>query len=282
MGGGITMYTIGLPNGSLYEPTMALLAKIGIKVNVSGRDFKASVEGTKLFKQAIIMRPQDIPEAIYDGMLDCGVCGLDCVCESELENQLAMITELGYAKKSLKPARIVAFSREKKLVDNIHILVTSEYPILARRVFSKATIRFSHGTTEAKVAFGKYDYGVGVVESGQSLRDNNLIIVKEIMRAPAVLMAKTLSPDLLGFGKLLKGAILSEIYVLVKMNVPQNKLNAVLKALPSLESPTISPLAKGGSAIETGVPKEQIADLIPKLSELGATGIVVQSLDVLY
>jgi len=163
---------LGIPNGSLEKPTIELLKKIGLKMNIGGRKFESVVEGFDVFSKVIKMRPQDIPEAIIDGMIDVGITGLDQVYESGQEKELKIIAELNYSKKLKKPVRVVLFSKNSSFVDKEGLLVASEYPVLTKKFFKKATIRFSHGGTEQKVAYGKYDYGVCVTETGESLRKN--------------------------------------------------------------------------------------------------------------
>lgn len=276
------MKTLGLPNGSLQEATIQLLNKVGIGVSVSGRQFKAEINGANIFKKAIIMRPQDIPEAVIDGALDCGICGWDCVAEAGKENELEKIAELWYGKKTRNAVKIVVIGKGKKLRDDPDVLVAAEYPNLAKTVFKLAKIRFSHGGTEQKVAYTKnYDYGVCVLETGRSIIENGLKIVKVIMKSPTVIIAREKSADVEQFAALLTGGLDGEKYVLIKMNVEQDAYQAVIPVIQALKSPTISDLKRGGMAIEAVVRKRTIADLIIKLRQRGASGIIVQNINLI-
>lgn len=193
--------TLGIPNGSLYRPTVDLLDKIGMNIIFNGRSFKAEIKGSELFNKALIVRPQDIPLMVDREIVSCGICGWDCVQESGI--QLNKVVELNYSKVTKKAVKIVVFGRDNVLVDNERIIVSSEYPNLARRVFKRAKIDFSYGSTEVKIFAKIYDYGVCVTETGKSLADNGLKVVKTILISPTVCIAKNLLPEIVEFGALL-------------------------------------------------------------------------------
>jgi len=272
---------LGLPNGSLFEPTITLFKRVGITIRVRGRNFMADIRGAGLFEKALIMRPQDIPEAIVDGVIDAGICGWDCVVEAGLEGKILRIVELPYGKNSKSPVQVVAFGKSERLIDEAGILVAAEYPRLAKRVFKEAGIRFSHGTTEAKVAYGRYDYGVGVVETGRSLADNGLNIVATLLVSPTVLVAKEKSLEIECFGQFLKGGLEAENYRLLKMDADSEAKEKIIRILPAIQAPTVSGLSDGKFAIETVVRREEVFNLIFRLQNLGARGILVQEINVL-
>lgn len=272
---------LGIPNGSLFEPTVTLLTKIGIEITVNGRNFEAVIEGSDIFKTAYIMRPQKIPNAIARGAIDCGICGWDCVVESGRENELEKIQDFSYSKRTKKPVRIVVFGRTGDFVDGKSISVSSEYLNIARSAFKEARIDFSYGSTEVDVLAGMYDYGVCVTETGRSLTDNGLKIVKTILLSSTVLMAKQNLQSVEFLGKLLKGALDAENYQVIKMDASMQLKERILSALPSIQSPTISELADHSLAIETVVLKNETADLLIKLQSLGAKGIIVQDMNII-
>lgn len=272
---------LGIPNGSLFEPTIILLGKIGIEVIVNGRNFEAVIEGSDIFKTAYIMRPQKIPHAIGKGAIDCGICGWDCVVESGMENELEKIQEFFYSKRTKKPVRIVVFGRTENFVDEKGISVSSEYLNIARSVFKEARIDFSYGSTEVDVLAGMYDYGICVTETGKSLEENGLKIVKTILSSPTVLMSKKDYQEIQFFGRLLKGALNAEKYQLIKMDVGRRMKERVLSILPAVQSPTVSKLADGSFAVETAVLKDEMADLIIKLQKIGARGIIAQDMNII-
>jgi len=152
---------LGIPSGSLFDSTVALLRKVGIEVVVNGRNFMAEIRGSDIFSRAIIMRPNDLPLALKNGIVDGIITGLDMCLESGLEKELCIIIELNFSKKSKVPARVVIFCRENdsdEIVDSEEILVSAEYINLAKTIFKKAQVFFSTGSTEIKVAIEEFGY----------------------------------------------------------------------------------------------------------------------------
>ena len=272
--------TLAIPNGSLHEVTVELLAKSGIKLIPNGRRFIVELKGSDVFDRALIMRPQDMPEALFDGGVDAAITGYDCLCESGLENVLAIITKLEYSKKTRQPVRIVVLGKNDRLIDEDNILVTSEYPNLTKPIFKKSKIRFSHGGTEQKVAYGKYDYGVCVTETGESVVGNGLKIVKTILTSSTIFAAREVLPEYRYFGELLVGALRSERYRLLKINVMAKDLEGVLNILPALNAPTVSKLADGNFAVETVVEGDKAGNLIVLLKGIKVSGILVCPIDI--
>lgn len=276
-----TRKTLGLPNGSLFESTTQLLKRVGITVSVNGRSFFATIQGTAIFNQVLIMRPQDIPEALADSVIDVGICGWDCVVEAGLENTVNKIVDLPYGRSSRGSVRIVIFGKTKELIDEKGVLVTAEYVNIAKRFFKKATVRFSHGTTEAKVAYGKYRYGVGVVESGQSLTDNGLEIIGVLLVSPTVMISRKKLPEIEYFGRLLKSGLDAENYRLLKLDVDADAKDRILQILPAIQAPTVNQLAGGNYALESVIKREEATDLIFRLQKLGARAILVQEINII-
>ncbi len=274
---------LAIPNGSLYAPTMEMLRKAGVNINFSGRSFEAKIYNSSLFDRAILMRPQKIPEAIARGVADVGITGLDWFTEKNLRKILAVIQELNFGKISKEPVKIVVFGKANKIVDKKSITVSAEYVNLAKTVFKKAKIDFSEGSTEVDVSTGVYDYGVGVCESGQSLRDNGLKILKVIMESPVVLIAKKSTPELKLFGEILNGTLEGEKRSLIKFDCTKKAKDAILKFLPAVDAPTVNRLSNGNYAIETVVYKNLVSDLMPKLRLAGARkgSIIVQDINII-
>lgn len=273
--------TLGLPNGSLFEPTIQLLKRVGITISLNGRSFFADIQGTNIFSQVLIMRPQDVPEAVVDGAIDVGICGWDCVVEAELDDVVNKIVDLPYSRSTRRSVRIVIFGKTEELVDEKDVLVTAEYVNIAKKFFRKATVRFSHGTTEAKVAYGRYRYGVGVVESGKSLADNGLKILKGLLVSPTVMISRENTPKFEYFGRLMKAGLDAENYRLIKLDAGRLAKEKILKILPSIQAPTVNRLANGNYALEAVVKKEEATDLIFQLQKLGAKGILVQEINII-
>jgi len=273
--------TLAIPNGSLFEKTVQLLKKAGATFHFGKRKFETGVEGLGNFDRIIIMRPQAIPLTVRRGIVAAGICGWDCVIESGLEKSLELITELQYSKATSSPVRVVVFGKKKKLIDSPGTMVLTEYPNMAKRVFKKATLDFSHGSTEVQILSGAYDFGVGITETGESLRANGLKIVKTILVSPTVIVARKSTPELNIFGEIMKGAIDAEKYQLVKMNADQKAKKKILAILPAMKSPTISQLADGSFSIETVVRKNSLVSLLMSLRKIDATDILVQDINII-
>ena len=282
-------FTLGLPNGSMQDPLCDLLSRIGLDVRPRGRNGQVCVDGFDLFSQAVYMRPQDIPAALLKRQIDCGICGLDCVVETELsqtgegDTRIQRLQELRTSRDTRDPARVVLFGRPDSppLLQNATVSISSEYPAITRDRYPNADIDFSHGSTEIKVAMKLFDNGVGVTITGVSLRENGLEIIDEFMVSPIVVIARVRVPEFVALGDLMAGALEAEDQQLIKMNVDNIQKNAVLDVLPALRAPTLSRLSDRASAIETVVPKPQTAGLLIRLRTLGATDIVVQDINAI-
>ncbi len=282
-------FTLGLPNGSMQGPLCDLLSRVGLDVRPTGRNGQVAMEGLDLFGQAVYMRPQDIPGALLKRQIDCGICGLDCVVETELaheagsDTRLRRLAELNISRETRTPARVVLFRRQdsRPPSQNATAAISSEYPAITRARYPHAAVDFSHGSTEIKVAMKLFDYGVGVTITGDSLRENGLEIVEEFMVSPIVLIAREPRPEFVALGDLMAGALEAENYQLVKLNVDNRRRPAVLKTLPARRAPTLSPTSDSASAIETVVPRSQTAGLLIRLRTLGATDIVVQDINAI-
>lgn len=276
--------TLGIPSGSLYEATLKLLQKVGIEVNVNGRNFIVEITGSEVFDKAIIMRPNDLPLALNNGIVDVAITGYDMLMESELEKDLCIIQKLGYAKKSKSSAKVVLFCREDdsdEIVDSKETLVSSEYLGIAKNIFKKAKIVFSTGSTEVKIAderFG-FRYGIGITETGKSLEDNGLKILKFLV-APVVLLARGKITEVEIIGQILKGALDAETFQLLKFNADLEAKEALIKTLPAMESLTVNTLADGAIAIETAITKNVITDIVVAIKKLGGRNILIQNINV--
>lgn len=281
-------FTLGLPNGSMQNPMLQLMSKVGIDIHTNGRSGLAQISDDGFVKQAIFMRPQDMANALLQNQIDCGICGLDWLLEAELEHNLfpnktiKRLCELPLSRKRKQSARIVLFGRKDgPSPQATTTTISSEYPNMTRRHYPNADIAFSHGSTEVKVALGQFDYGVCLTETGSSLRDNNLHIIDELLVTPTVFIARVETPELIAFGDLLLGALKAEDHHLIKLNLGRQYLQAVLQFLPALRAPTITPLSDQAFAIETVVPRNKTASLLIELRTQGATDIVVQNMNAI-
>jgi ATP phosphoribosyltransferase len=281
-----------LPKGSLEESTLELFADADLKVNRSSAiAYQASIRDDRI-ADVTILRPQEIPLYVAQGIYDVGITGRDWVDESSAD--VVSLGELPYSKTpgvdSIRIVLAVADASPCKSIEDLTggdrpLRVATEYPELARRTLSAAgvdaEISMSYGATEAKVP-DIADCVVELTETGGALRAAGLRIIHTLLVSYTELIANPASaadPDkrraMDQIATLLMGTLEAREKVLVKLNVSAELRAAVLARLPSLRSPTVSELAgDGGFAIETVVRKDEINTLIPELKELGASDIL--------
>ncbi len=235
-----------------------------------------------------ILRPQEIPRYVADGMFDIGITGRDWVEETGAE--VVPIGELPYSKSSPDPVRVVLLVAQDSPVQRISDLpdrcrVSTEYPEITRRAFEKAgidaDIRLSYGATEAKIP-EIADAVVEITETGRAIRAARLRIVETLLVSRTELIANPESASdperrhaMNQICTLLVGTLEARTKVLLKMNVLSGSLEAVLGMLPAMKAPTVSELSgRSGFAIETVVEKAGVNVLIPALKDAGATDII--------
>lgn len=277
--------TIGLPSGSLMEPTLALFAKAGFSISGSSRSYRPAVDDPEL--RIRILRAQEISRYIEHGYLDCGITGRDWVEENA--SDVHEVVPLAYSKTSSAPTRWVLVVPEDSPVRTAADLegkrVATEAVGITRRFFEKAGVKaeveFSWGATEVKVP-DLVDAIVDITETGSSLRANKLRIVDTLMESyPALYAGRGAWADewkrrkMENIALLLKGALAARDLVGLKMNLPEKSLKNLLEALPSLRNPTVSPLAQPGwVAVETVIEEKVVREIVPTLKALGAEGII--------
>jgi ATP phosphoribosyltransferase len=277
-----------LPKGSLEKATMELFSDADLAVRRSSDvDYRASIDDPRI-EEVRILRPQEIPRYVADGMFDIGITGRDWVEETGTE--VLSIGELPYSKSSVEPVRVVLLVAQDSPVARIADLpdgcrVSTEYPELTRRAFEKAgigaDIRLSYGATEAKIP-EIADAVVEITETGRAIRAARLRIVETLLVSRTELIANPESASdperrhaMNQICTLLVGTLEARTKVLIKMNVPPDCLEAVLRMLPAMKAPTISELSgRSGYAIETVVEKSGVNVLIPALKDAGATDII--------
>jgi ATP phosphoribosyltransferase len=277
-----------IPKGSLEEQTLALLRDADLPVRRSGdREYNARIDDDRI-SQVAILRPQEIGKYVEEGLFDLGITGLDWI--QETGSDVEILADFPYAKTGsggnlrivLAVLRDSGVKKPGDLPEGTR--VATEYPNLARRYFEGLGIRAkvipSAGATEAKVP-NIVDAIVEITETGSTLKAHGLEIVDDILFTSTKLIANRDSyadparrKVIDEIKTLLMSTIAARGKVLLKMNVAKDREAAVLDILPSLESPTVSHLANGDSAIETVVEKSTLAELIPRLKENGATGIL--------
>jgi ATP phosphoribosyltransferase len=289
------MLRLVLPKGSLEEATLELFAAADLAVTRSSEvDYRATIDDPRV-DEVRILRPQEIPLYVADGLFDVGITGRDWV--EERGSDVASLGVLHYSKSTASPIRVVLAvpteSRVSSVVDlaaaatgpDGALRVATEYPELARRFLEthgvSAEVSLSYGATEAKVP-DIADCVVEITETGRALRAAGLKVVETLLVSHTELIAnpaaakdtdKRHAMDQLL--TLLQGALEARGKVLVKLNVTAEQLPGVIEVLPALRSPTVSELFGGGGfAVETVVPKSEINVLIPALKDRGATDII--------
>jgi ATP phosphoribosyltransferase len=278
---------IVLPKGSLERATLELFEAADLAVNRSSDiEYRAVIDDPRV-EEVRILRPQEIPTYVAEGLFDIGITGRDWV--EETGSDVVSLGELRYSKATANPVRIVvavAGDSPAQRVEDLPqgVRVSSEYPELTRRYFAArgiaADVRLSYGASEAKVP-DIADCVVDITETGRALRAAGLRIIDTILTSFTEVVANHAAYDdpdkrhAMGqLMTLLNGALEARTKVLLKLNVAAEDYEAVLNVLPSAKSPTVSELAGGGYAIESLVEKRLINLVIPALKDAGATDLL--------
>ena len=276
---------IGLPSGSLQESTIDLFAKAGYQITGSKRSYKPAVDDPEL--ELRLLRAQEISRYVEHGFLDCGITGKDWIEENNSDVEL--IEKLEYSKATSGPTRWVLVVPKGSSIHSVKDLqgkriATEAVGITTRFLESRgviANVEFSWGSTEVKVP-ELVDAIVDITETGTSLAANNLRIIEVITESyPQIIGNRESMKDAWKRAKiqrltlLLKGALNARDKVGLKMNMEEHKLKQLLRRLPALRNPTVSPLAQSGwVAIETVIDEKVVREIIPDLKDLGAEGII--------
>lgn len=282
------MLRLVLPKGSLERATFDLFEAADLRVRrPSDREYRGTIEDPRI-ESVAILRPQEIPTYIEDGLFDVGVTGEDWIAETGAD--VTKVAALEYSKTTDRPVKIVLAAPTDAGIHSARDIkpgarISTEFPNLTKRFFDElgipVEIYLSYGATEAKVP-EIVDAIVDLTETGSTLRRHGMEIVHVLLESRTHLIAnndtyanpeKRKAVDELTI--LLRGAVAARGRVLVKLNVDDAGLKEVIDLLPAMRAPTVSPLAQEGYyAVETIVQKSEINVLIPKLKSLGAEDIV--------
>jgi ATP phosphoribosyltransferase len=281
------MLRLVLPKGSLEAATFDLFDAADLTVKRSSQvDYRASIADPRI-SEVRILRPQEIPTYVAEGLFDIGITGRDWI--EETGSVVESLGKLNYSKATNDPVRIVVAVANDSQFQQVADLprgvrVTSEYPRLTKQFFQDrgidADVRLSYGASEAKIP-DIADCVVDLTETGRALRAAGLRIIDTIITSHTELIANPTS--FADPGKrhamqqlltLLEGALEARDKVLVKLNVSDQCYAAVLKVLPAAKSPTVSKLASGDWAVESVVEKRSVNTVIPALKDAGATDIL--------
>lgn len=277
---------LGLPKGSLQEATFALFKKAGFDFRMSsGRSYHPSVDDGEI--SPLLIRPQEIPRYIEQGILDAGLTGKDWIEDNA--SDVLEVAEFTYSKATLNPIRVVLAAPNDSPIMSAQDLrgkrIATEYVRLTERYLAQhdvaANVEFSWGACEVKVP-ELADAIVVNTETGSSLRAHNLKIVDTILTSTTRFAVNRQAWDddwkrakIENITMLLRGALEAEQMVGLKMNVRREQLDAITELLPALNTPTVAPLADGAwVALEIIVAEKTVRDLLPRLKRAGAEGIV--------
>lgn len=281
-----TLLKLGIPKGSLQNATIDLFKRSGWKINVNGRNYFPEINDDTI--ECTLCRAQEMSRHVENGTLDAGLTGKDWTAENK--SDVHVITDLVYSKTSARPARwvlaVAPDSPIKKLEDLEGKKISTELVEYTKNYFSErninVTVEFSWGATEAKIVSGLADAIVEVTETESTIKAHGLKIVHELMQTCTQLIANhdawkdpEKKQKLEQIALLLKGALVAEKLVGLKMNVSETLLEKVVSLLPSLNAPTVAPLYNSNwFSVETVVDTSIVRDLIPKLLKHGAEGII--------
>lgn len=276
---------LGLPAGSLQNTTMDMFKKAGYNIHIGERSYYPYIDDEEI--ECVLMRAQEIPKYVEDGVLDVGLTGKDWINETNAD--VIELADLHYSKRGLRPVRLVLAVPQDSPINKTEDLegkrIATELVESTRRYLEekgvKASVSFSWGATEVKPPL-LADAISELTETGRSLKANNLRVIDTILvSTPRVIMNQASFDDSWKKKKvenmitLLKGALLAEQKVMLKMNVHSSNLEKVVDLLPALRKPTISNLcAEEWVAVETVVDEKVVRTLVCELQEAGAEGIL--------
>ena len=276
---------LGIPKGSLENATIDLFRRAGYVITTSSRSYFPAIDDPGI--ECMLIRAQEMARYVEDGILDAGLTGRDWVAETEAH--VESVADLVYAKQSFGKVRWVLAVPESSGFQSVRDLegkvIATELVATTRRYLEHhgvhAKVEFSWGATEVKPPV-LADAIVEVTETGSSLRANNLKIIDTVIESNTQLIANHESwqdpwkrRKLEDMRMLLEGAINALGKVGLMLNVHQEHLRAVLDVLPALKRPTISHLSdEEWLAVNTILDESTVRDIIPRLKQAGAQGIV--------
>ncbi|MFP4476977.1 MAG: ATP phosphoribosyltransferase [Desulfatibacillaceae bacterium] len=277
---------LGIPKGSLQDATISLFKRSGWKITTNSRSYFPEIDDPEI--DCTICRAQEMSRYVESGTLDAGLTGLDWTAENR--SDVHVVDNLVYSKVSARQARWVLAVAGDSGIERIEDLagkkIATELVDFTRRYFEErgidVQVQYSWGATEGKVVSGLADAIVEVTETGSTIRAHGLKIIHELMRTNTQLIANHEAwknpkkrAKIEQISLLLKGALRAEKLVALKMNVSREKADAVIDLLPSLNAPTVAHLYKSEwLSVETVVENKVVRDLIPRLMEAGAEGII--------
>lgn len=276
---------LGIPKGSLQDSTVRLFKNAGFNIYVSERSYKPTIDDDQI--ECMLIRAQEIPKYVENGVLDIGLSGKDWITETGAD--VEELADLHYTKTGFGKVRLVLAvpedSKIKKLSDLNGKRIATELVNVTKDYLKRnkidAAVEFSWGATEVKPPT-LADAIVEVTETGSSLKANRLRIIETILESNTQIIANRVAWDDDGkrqkvenLALMLRGAMEAQGRVGLMLNVQVDHLKAVLDVLPALNSPTVSPLSdKSWVAVNTIIEEGLCWEVIPRLKAANATGIV--------
>jgi ATP phosphoribosyltransferase len=277
---------LGIPKGSLQKATIELFRRSGWKINVNDRNYFPEINDDQI--SCALCRAQEMSIYVENGSLDAGLTGKDWIAENN--SDIHVVCDLVYSKVSARPARwVIAVAHDSPVItlrDLQGKKIATELMNYTRRYFSEkginVDVEFSWGATEAKVVSGLADAICEITETESTIKAHGLRIIHEMMQTNTRLIANHKAwadpkkrEKIEQIALLMKGALVAEQMVGLKMNVPRANLETIVSLLPSLNAPTVSPLYQSDwFSVETVVNTNTVRDLIPELMKHGAEGII--------
>jgi ATP phosphoribosyltransferase len=280
---------LGLPKGSLQDATLQLFSRAGYEIRVNSRSYVPTIDDPEI--ECLLVRAQEMSRYVSAGVLDAGLTGQDWIAEHTAAGgaPVTPITDLIYAKQSFGRVRWVLAVPEDSPFQTPEDLrgktIATELVQVASRYFADrgvdVRVEFSWGATEVKPPV-LADAIVEVTETGSSLRANRLRIIDTVMTSntqlianPTALQAPWLKTKVDNIALLLAAAIQAQGRVGLMLNVSRDRLADIIALLPALQRPTISPLSDDQwVAVNTIIEEQSVRDLIPRLKQASAQGIV--------
>lgn len=269
---------IAIPGkGRLKDPAMNLMKRAGYSFRLSGRNLYATCNNAEI--TFIFVRADDIPVLVHSGVVDLGITGSDLVVERQAE--VEEILPLGFGK-----CRLCVAVKDNYNKDTLSSLegktIATSFPVLTSQYFNSQGISINciemNGSVEIMIGLNLADAIVDIVETGDSLRDNNLQIFSEIGKYQATLIGRKGiidQPDVVRFVRRLEGILVADRYSVLEYNIPADRLSEAEKITPGFESPTISRLDhKDWYAVKVMVEKKTVPEVMDRLEEVGATAIL--------
>ncbi len=276
---------LGLPKGSLEEPTIQLFRRAGFAISKSSRSYRPSIDDDQL--DGRFVRAQEVSRYVEHGYFDCGLTGQDWVREND--SDVVEVCDLVYSRASNRRSKWVLAVPEASPIQTVKDLegkrISTEVVNITKQFLAEhgvhAEVEFSWGATEVKVP-DLVDAIVDLTETGNSLRANKLRVVDTLLFTNTVLIAnkqawndRNKRRKIESIAMLLQAALEAHSKVGLKLNIEKSKLDAVLQDLASLRNPTINQLTdENWVALDTIIDEKVVREIIPELKLRGAEGIV--------